>query len=213
MKSEWKGRIKMRKNWSKMRRDRRADIGIGTMIVFIAMVLVAAVAAAVLISTANQVREQATSTGDQAIGNVASGFIRESVLGQTTSATVIDTITIDVRLAAGSPPINFANVVVKWTYGATDTVLQYAMVAASGKFTAAMTAGVSSYKVWGPLITDPHIIGSGDMVTITIATAISVAPLSHLVIEILPALGQPCIVDLQTPEYFPVLADSWVVLA
>ena len=197
----------MKKNWTKMRRDRRADIGIGTMIVFIAMVLVAAVAAAVLISTANQVREQATSTGDQAIGNVASGFVRESVLGSTTGQA-LTTITIDVRLAAGSPPINFDNVVVEWTYGATSTVLHYGVTGA-GHFTAAVTAGVSSYKDW----TTYHILGPGDMVTITLATGVSVAPLSHLVIGILPALGQPCLVDLQTPEYYPTTSGSWVVLA
>jgi len=197
--------MKLRKNWTKMRRDRRADIGIGTMIVFIAMVLVAAVAAAVLISTANQVREQATSTGDQAIGNVASGFVRESVLGSTTGQA-LTTITIDVRLAAGSPPINFDNVVVEWTYGATSLIMPFET--GTNHFEAAVTAGVSSYKTW----TTYQILGPGDMVTITI-TGVSVAPLSHLVIKILPALGQPCLVDLQTPEYYPTTSGSWVVLA
>ncbi|MEI6797420.1 MAG: archaellin/type IV pilin N-terminal domain-containing protein, partial [Methanomassiliicoccales archaeon] len=104
----------MKKNWTKMRRDRRADIGIGTMIVFIAMVLVAAVAAAVLISTANQVREQATSTGDQAINNVAAGFIKQGVNGFVNATNgLVDSLNITLRLAAGSPDINMNNVVVK----------------------------------------------------------------------------------------------------
>ena len=82
-----------------MRRDRRADIGIGTMIVFIAMVLVAAVAAAVLISTANSVREQATSTGDQTINNVASGFIKEGIVGYVASDNQLASVNITLRLA------------------------------------------------------------------------------------------------------------------
>jgi flagellin FlaB len=48
----------LNKKFVKMRNDKRAEMGVGTMIIFIAMVLVAAVAASVLISTANTVREQ-----------------------------------------------------------------------------------------------------------------------------------------------------------
>ncbi len=68
----------MRTSWKK---DKHGDMGVGTMIIFIAMVLVAAVAASVLISTANTVREQAQNTGDQAINNVASGFVVQDVTG------------------------------------------------------------------------------------------------------------------------------------
>ena len=59
------------KKWAVRKVNHRADIGIGMMILFIAMILVSAAAASVLINTANQMREQAKSTGDEAIEGVS----------------------------------------------------------------------------------------------------------------------------------------------
>jgi len=57
-----------------MRRDDRGDMGVGTLIIFIAMVLMAAVAATVIINTASILREQAEETGRQSIDNVATSM-------------------------------------------------------------------------------------------------------------------------------------------
>ena len=58
-----------------------AEMGIGTMLVFIAMVLVAAMAAGVLLQTAGLVQQQAQETGVRAIQDVATGFQVLNILG------------------------------------------------------------------------------------------------------------------------------------
>lgn len=50
---------------------RKAEMGIGTLIIFIALLLVAAVAAGVLIQTAGSLQERALTTGDQAKGQIS----------------------------------------------------------------------------------------------------------------------------------------------
>ena len=52
--------------------DNLAAMGIGAMIVFIALILVAAVASAVIIQTAEKLQQNAQSTGDQAQDQMAS---------------------------------------------------------------------------------------------------------------------------------------------
>ncbi|MEM0493227.1 MAG: archaellin/type IV pilin N-terminal domain-containing protein, partial [Candidatus Thermoplasmatota archaeon] len=50
------------------------DIGIGALIVFIAMVLIAGIAASVLVQTANRLEIQAMQTGEQTKGEVSTGL-------------------------------------------------------------------------------------------------------------------------------------------
>jgi len=50
---------------------KKAEMGIGTMIIFIALLLVAAIAAGVLIQTSGSLQEKALTTGDQAKGQIA----------------------------------------------------------------------------------------------------------------------------------------------
>jgi len=86
--------------------DVKAMVGIGTLIVFIAMVLIAAVAASVLITTSENLQSRAKTVGTATIREVSAGLAIESINGYTnTDKTVIEYLALTVRPRAGSKDI------------------------------------------------------------------------------------------------------------
>jgi len=91
----------------------RGQVGIGTLIVFIALVLVAAIAAGVLINTAGFLQSQAEATGEESTSQVSSGVNIVSAYGTDTGSPTsgeIDTATLTVSKQAGSEPIDLTSV-------------------------------------------------------------------------------------------------------
>lgn len=88
-------------------KDDEAAVGIGTLIVFIAMVLVAAIAASVIIQTAENLQQRAYAVGKQTIRDVSSGIKVIGVTGYTNeNKTKIDYIAVAISPRAGSYDID-----------------------------------------------------------------------------------------------------------
>jgi flagellin FlaB len=99
------------------------SIGIGAMIVFIAMVLVAGIAASVLIQTSTTLESQAMATGSETTDEVAGGIAVFDVEGHVT--TDIDALAITVRARAGSPNIDLNETIILLTDGTDKILVQY----------------------------------------------------------------------------------------
>jgi flagellin-like protein len=171
----------------------RGQVGIGTLIVFIAMVLVAAIAAGVLINTAGLLQTQAEATGEESTQQVADRLQIQSATG-----TVDD----------GNPAtINKTNLTLTKSPGAGDIQLDnvsYQIVTddevVTGVFTdAGVTIGAISAETDDNVITDRSdryevqfnisITGSnvmdgsiegGDSIQITLTTAPGASTVTEL---------------------------------
>jgi len=116
-----------------MFKNDRGQVGIGTLIVFIAMVLVAAIAAGVLINTAGLLQSQAEATGEESSAQVVDRVQISSVSGSTFELEndelepdddeKINLIEMTVFRSPGADDIDLTNAIIEvFAEGNSDTL-------------------------------------------------------------------------------------------
>ncbi len=204
------------------RKNEKGAIGIETLIVFIAMVLVAAVSAAVLIQTVGYLQQKAMATGRETTKQVSSGIKVDQVLGYYDSASGgITKLAVIAEPNTGGQPIDLSKVTITISNGEKAAVLHY-----NSTYFATLTSGgdIFSSTAFPTTGTNFGIIvledadssitattptmNSGDRVALAInATAVfgSAIPVNtHVYGNVKPEFGAPGIIDFTTPPTYTV---------
>ena len=93
------------------------EIGIGTMIVFIAAVIVAAIAAAVLVNTAGNLQRKAQETGEETTSEVSGNIFVRDIVGNVTTISSTDYVSgvnMTVALAPGANDVDLTQLHIRW---------------------------------------------------------------------------------------------------
>lgn len=139
-------------------KEERGQVGIGTLIVFIAMVLVAAIAAGVLINTAGFLQSKSQQTGEQSSAQVSDRLQEVSVTGESYDGES-DVHKVDVILsqAPGAAEIDLTNVSVSWIGpdGTFQLVHEQADDSTSGVDGVFNTSSLKDPDSSSPVLNDP----------------------------------------------------------
>jgi flagellin FlaB len=93
----------------RIKKDENAMVGIDVLIVFIAMILVAAVAASVIIQASQKLQQQAQNVATQTTREVSAGLCIEDITGYTNpNRTIITHLAFTIRPRAGSNDIDLS---------------------------------------------------------------------------------------------------------
>ncbi len=185
-----------------------AQMGIGTLIIFIAMVLVAAVAAAVLIGTSGVLQQRATETGTEAVSEVASNLEIVSIVGERTDVNTddLDWVNVTVKVMAGAEDIDIGQLVI-----AIQNKSQRSSLVTYGPSTGS-TSNIlftvtelrdddDSFNGAGSTAT---VINSGDLVTINLYPAMDFATREQMRIELKPEKGAMVVKEMTCPATYGV---------
>ncbi|MBA2861666.1 flagellin [Methanococcus maripaludis] len=213
-------------------KSKKGASGIGTLIVFIAMVLVAAVAASVLINTSGFLQQKAATTGKESTEQVASGLQVLNVMGYT-SATNVDYVAIYATPNAGSSSIDLSQATLMISAGTNRFIKTYDSEAANLAFTDYEETATTDKNIFATddatgndcwkyvdtadnefgiaVIQDADntvsaanpVINKGDIVVITMKKGtLSLSTRTPVSGEIQPEFGAPGVISFTTPATY-----------
>ncbi|MCX6664692.1 MAG: flagellin [Euryarchaeota archaeon] len=217
----------LRKKNIKIMNNIFAATGIGAMIVFIATVLVAGIAASVLIQTSMELETQAMTTGQQTLGEVATGLAVTDIDGYDLgNGGLVYWLVIGVRARAGSQDVDLGQCVIELSDSSTKNFLTYN----PGNFTTKTSINgnvftdtfypnstANSSTTFGIIVLEDGdgsctvvtpVINKGDHVMLTVNASATFGGLStrkDIFGMVIPEIGSPGIISFTTPAAYSEL--------
>jgi len=170
-------------------------MGIGTLIIFIGIILVAAVAAMVLISTSGSLQQRALATGSQTEEGISTGIDIFSVVGRDATDGKFDTLELLARLNPGSSSVKLNNSLITLDTKNTFQRILYAgtnTLGTSTKFNVTYLQNGSNNQV--------DYVTEGDVIKIEFVSARNLTESEKLRIKFIPRIGTTTEIEFTTPD-------------
>jgi flagellin FlaB len=123
--------------FKRLRTDTNADVGIGALIIFIAMIMVAGVTASVMIQTMTSLQQQAVKTSEDTLKDISSGFKVTHVSGYISNSTITQ-LALFVSTTAASDDLDLTYGILSLSDSTKKVILNYT----SGCFSSSVTNGL-----------------------------------------------------------------------
>ncbi|MFP4117378.1 MAG: archaellin/type IV pilin N-terminal domain-containing protein [Candidatus Woesearchaeota archaeon] len=190
--------------------NKKADMGIGTLIIFIAMILVAAIAAGVLIQTATSLQNRALLTGDRTRGQVSTGMSTLLLYAMNGTNGTVNDFRQKVQLSPGSDPVTLETALLSFDtdrlsgdYVYTNETCEYddTGTGTGYHFNESDDDGTFAvrYLVEGPNHQDGYLV-RGDIVELCYRAPEDIEEDTRLRLSFNPQRGTPLTIDTSTPN-------------
>jgi flagellin-like protein len=183
---------------------RKGETGIGTLIVFIAMILVAAIAASVLLGTGSSLQQRALTTGKQTEKEVASGMSIITVAGEDGADGNLETFEVIIKLMSGSDSISVEDMIVTLDTKNSTQSLEYN---ASNNTASDVNYNVS-YMKRSPDWKDGRL-SRGDIIRMRFNSTRSISENEMIRVRVVAKTGMIAPADFYTPD---VISQTRVIL-
>ncbi len=186
--------------------NKKADMGIGVLIIFIAMILVAAIAAGVLVQTATSLQNKALLSGDRTRQQVSTGFAPLILYAENGSTNNnIETFYLKMKLIPGSDGIKLNDTLLEIDLQNQSADLNFNQSDGTcDSFTHATSAsGDGNYSV-KYLIRGPNFVNGylqrGDVLMLCFNTPRSVETDEDVSFRLIPKTGTSLILETSVPD-------------
>ncbi len=193
--------------------NRKAEMGVGTLIIFISLLLVAAVAAGVLIQTAGSLQQRALSTGTQATSQISTNALVLEVSATNGSDTAgINAFSEVMKLAPGSDPIKLADVTLTYSTSTDSITYNYRNFTNASAYCGTNTTAVDCVQVSGKtgnftveyMQEGPShqngVLVRGDVIKLYFNVTNKIGEGQHVRISFIPKIGTPTTTEFDTPD-------------
>ncbi len=185
-------------------KERKGMMGIGALIIFIAIILIAAVAASVLITTGGSLQQKALITGSQTEESIASGIEAMTVVASDASASdgtphKVGDFKVMVRLQSGSQGINLNNTIITVDTETASYSLTYNTTIGADS-TAATTTAYVVYYIQNGTNHENGYLNRGDVAKIIFQLSPEISENQLVRIKMIPRVGTYTQIEFYTPD-------------